>query len=98
MYPRASNVARSPPEDVYKRQMRERLPKETYKALKKTIQDGKTLDITVENVVANAMKDWACENGATHFTQWFQPMTGVTAEKHDSFISPTPDGNVIRCV
>ena len=75
--------------------MRERLPKETYKALKKTIQDGKTLDITVANVVANAMKDWACENGATHFTHWFQPMTGVTAEKHDSFISPTPDGNVI---
>ena len=75
--------------------MRERLPKETYKALRKTIQDGKPLDIAVANVVANAMKDWATEKGATHFTHWFQPMTGITAEKHDSFITPTPDGGVI---
>ena len=75
--------------------MRERLPKETYKALRKTIQDGKPLDIAVANVVANAMKDWATEKGVTHFTHWFQPMTGITAEKHDSFISPTPDGGVI---
>ena len=75
--------------------MKERLPKETYKALKKTTQDGKPLDITVANVVANAMKDWAIEKGVTHFTHWFQPMTGVTAEKHDSFISPTSDGKII---
>ena len=75
--------------------MRERLPKETYKALRKTMQDGKSLDPTVANVVANAMKDWAIEKGATHYTHWFQPMTGITAEKHDSFISPTPDGHVI---
>lgn len=75
--------------------MRERLPKVTYKALKKTIQEGKSLDINVANVVANAMKDWAIEKGATHFTHWFQPMTGITAEKHDSFISTTDDGRVI---
>jgi glutamine synthetase len=75
--------------------MRERLPKETYKALKKTIQDGNTLDLSVANIVANAMKDWAIEKGATHFTHWFQPMTGITAEKHDSFISPTMDGAII---
>ena len=75
--------------------MRERLPKETYKAMRKTMQDGKKLDISVANVVANAMKDWAIDKGATHFTHWFQPMTGITAEKHDSFISPAPDGKVI---
>ncbi len=75
--------------------MRERLPKDTYRALRKTMQDGKSLDPTVANVVANAMKDWAIEKGATHFTHWFQPMTGITAEKHDSFISPTPEGGVI---
>ncbi|MGN0470942.1 MAG: glutamine synthetase III, partial [Acutalibacteraceae bacterium] len=75
--------------------MKQRLPKDTYKALKKTIQDGKPLDINIANVVAHAMKEWAIENGATHFTHWFQPMTGITAEKHDSFISPTPDGKVI---
>ncbi len=75
--------------------MRARLPKETYKAIKKTNQDGKRLDIAVANVVANAMKEWAIENGATHFTHWFQPMTGITAEKHDSFISPTVEGGVI---
>ncbi len=75
--------------------MRERLPKETYKALQKTIKDGKRLDINIAHVVANSMKDWAIENGATHFTHWFQPMTGITAEKHDSFITPDSDGNVI---
>lgn len=75
--------------------MKSRLPKETYKAMKKTIHDGKRLDIAVANVVANAMKDWAVENGATHYTHWFQPMTGITAEKHDSFISPCSDGTVI---
>ena len=75
--------------------MKERLPKATYKALLKTIQDGDPLDINVANIVANAMKDWAIEKGCTHYTHWFQPMTGVTAEKHDSFINPTDDGNVI---
>ncbi|MEE0929672.1 MAG: glutamine synthetase III [Acutalibacteraceae bacterium] len=75
--------------------MKERLPKETYKALKKTIKNGAPLDINVANIVANAMKDWALEKGATHYTHWFQPMTGVTAEKHDSFINPTDDGKVI---
>ena len=75
--------------------MRQRLPKDTYKALQKTIQKGLELDRSVADVVANAMKDWATEHGATHFTHWFQPMTGVTAEKHDSFISPTKDGKVI---
>ncbi len=74
--------------------MRERLPKDTYKALKKTIADGASLEPTVANVVANAMKDWAIEKGATHYTHWFQPMTGVTAEKHDSFITPC-DGGII---
>ncbi|MGI5979626.1 MAG: glutamine synthetase III, partial [Oscillospiraceae bacterium] len=75
--------------------MRERLPKDTYKALQKTIKGGQKLDIQVATVVANAMKDWAIEKGATHFTHWFQPMTGITAEKHDSFISPTPNGQII---
>ncbi|MBQ7653705.1 MAG: glutamine synthetase III [Clostridia bacterium] len=75
--------------------MKERLPKETYKALHKTIENGKSLDPNVANVVANAMKDWAVEKGVTHFTHWFQPMTGITAEKHDSFISPIDDANVI---
>lgn len=75
--------------------MKERLPKEIYKSLKKTIEDGKDLDITVANVVANAMKDWAIEKGVTHYTHWFQPMTGITAEKHDSFISPQGDGRII---
>ena len=70
-------------------------PKETYKSLVKTIRFGHPLDMSVANVVANAMKDWAVEKGATHFTHWFQPMTGITAEKHDSFISPTKDGKVI---
>ncbi|MFT3951590.1 MAG: glutamine synthetase III [Oscillospiraceae bacterium] len=75
--------------------MKERLPKETFKALKKTIELGRPLDLSVANIVANAMKDWAIEKGATHYTHWFQPMTGITAEKHDSFISPTGDGTVI---
>ena len=75
--------------------MHDRLPKDIYRSLKKTIDEGKDLDIGVANVVASAMKDWAIENGATHYTHWFQPMTGITAEKHDSFISPQPDGTVI---
>ena len=75
--------------------MEARLPKETYKALQRTIKLGKHLDVNVANVVANAMKDWAIEKGVTHYTHWFQPMTGVTAEKHDSFIAPAPDGGVI---
>ena len=75
--------------------MREKLPKETYKIMQNTIQNGKRLDSEVANVVANAMKDWAIEKGATHFTHWFQPLTGITAEKHDSFISPTAGGQVI---
>ncbi|MBC8530495.1 glutamine synthetase III family protein [Gehongia tenuis] len=75
--------------------MRQRLPKDTYRALKRTIDEGRSLDRSVANVVASAMKDWAVEKGATHFTHWFQPMTGITAEKHDSFISPTAEGGVI---
>ena len=75
--------------------MRARLPKETYKVLKKTIVQGTHLELEIANVVANAMKDWAVEKGATHFTHWFQPMTGMTAEKHDSFISPSGDGQII---
>lgn len=75
--------------------MRERLPKATYKSLKKTIDLGLTLDESVAEVVASAMKDWAIEKGATHFTHWFHPMTGITAEKHDSFIAPTSEGKVI---
>ena len=75
--------------------MLERLPKATYKALKKTIQNGEPLDESVANVVASAMKDWAIEKGCTHYTHWFQPITGITAEKHDSFITPNGDGQVI---
>ena len=75
--------------------MQERLPKDVYKSLRQTIDEGKDLDLGVANAVANAMKDWAVEQGATHFTHWFQPLNGVTAEKHDSFISPTSDGRVI---
>ena len=78
------------------KKMQERLPKSTYKALKKTIQDGEPLDISVANVVAAAMKDWAIEMGCTHYTHWFQPMTGVTAEKHDSFIQPNGDGVIME--
>ena len=75
--------------------MQQRLPKETYKALKRSIKEGAPVTRDVANVVANAMKDWAAEKGATHFTHWFQPMTGVTAEKHDSFISPVENGKII---
>ncbi len=75
--------------------MKERLPLETYELLQRTIKNGKHLELGLANVVANAMKDWAIEKGATHFTHWFQPMTGITAEKHDSFISPAPGGKVL---
>ncbi|NCC76760.1 MAG: glutamine synthetase III, partial [Clostridia bacterium] len=75
--------------------MRTVLPKAIYKSLRKTIEEGIPLDPQVAEVVASAMKDWAISKGATHFTHWFQPLTGVTAEKHDSFISPTLDGRVI---
>ena len=75
--------------------MMERLPKDVYRSLRKTIDEGKDLDLTVANAVATAMKDWAVELGATHYTHWFQPLNGITAEKHDSFISPTSDGRVI---
>lgn len=75
--------------------MKERLPKEIYRAIRKTIEGGAPLTLEVANVVANAMKDWAIEKGATHYTHWFQPLTGLTAEKHDSFISPTSDGGVV---
>ena len=77
------------------RVMKANLPAKVYASLRKTIDEGKTLDISVANAVAAAMKDWAVANGATHFTHWFQPLTGVTAEKHDSFIAPSPDGGVI---
>ncbi len=77
------------------RKMEERLPHSVYKALKRTVQNGEPLDISVANAVANAMKEWAVEMGCTHYTHWFQPMTGVTAEKHDSFIYPGSDGTVI---
>lgn len=77
------------------RVMRDKLPKDMYKALRKTIENGTHLELDVANSVAVAMKEWAVENGATHFTHWFQPMTGFTAEKHDSFISPSGDGEVI---
>ena len=77
------------------RVMKARLPADVYRSLKQTIQKGAKLDPSVANAVAAAMKDWAVENGATHFTHWFQPMTGITAEKHDSFITPAPDGRVL---
>ncbi len=75
--------------------MHDRLPKEIYRSLRKTIDEGKELDLSVANVVASAMKDWAIEKGATHYSHWFQPMTGITAEKHDSFLSPQSDGSII---
>ena len=75
--------------------MKERLPKDIYRAVHKSIKNGSHLELDVANTVAAVMKNWAIERGATHFTHWFQPMTGLTAEKHDSFISPTPDGKVI---
>ena len=76
-------------------QMRERLAKDTFKELQKTIRDGSSLNPKIANAVANAMKEWALEKGATHFTHWFQPLTGVTAEKHDSFIVPDGHGKVM---
>jgi len=82
--------------DVFNEQvMKERLPKETYNALKATIKNGESLDINVANEVAKAMKEWAIEKGCTHYTHWFQPMTGITAEKHDSFLTPCENGKVI---
>ena len=75
--------------------MQERLPKDVYRKLKKTMREGTAIDPDVAAVVATAMKDWALSKGATHYTHWFQPMTGVTAEKHDSFISPTDNGGVM---
>lgn len=82
--------------DVFNEEtMKQRLPKNVFKTLKKTIAEGKELDSSIADVVASAMKDWAIEKGATHYTHWFQPMTGITAEKHDSFISPAGDGTVI---
>ena len=77
------------------RVMKATLSAEVYNSLKQTIDEGKALDVSVANAVASAMKDWAISKGATHFTHWFQPLTGITAEKHDSFISPSPDGGVI---
>ena len=74
--------------------MKARLPGDTYRSLKKTIDEGRGLDPAIADVVANAMKDWAIERGCTHYTHWFQPLSGVTAEKHDSFISPAGDGKV----
>ena len=75
--------------------MKTRLPKDAYEAMKRTIEDGRSLNLGIANAVASAMKDWAISKGATHFTHWFQPMTGITAEKHDSFITPTANGKVI---
>ena len=75
--------------------MQERLPSATYKQLMKTINDGEPMDLEVANIVAHAMKEWAIEKGATHFTHWFQPLTGITSEKHDSFLDPCPDGRAI---
>ena len=75
--------------------MRARLSADVYHSLKETIRKGKKLDLSVANAVADAMCAWAVENGATHFTHWFQPLTGITAEKHESFLSPAPDSHVI---
>ena len=77
------------------RVMKERLPEDIYNLCKRSFNDGKRMSLEVANVVAGAMKDWATERGATHFTHWFQPMTGITAEKHDSFIKPVGEGRVI---
>ena len=76
--------------------MKARLPKAVYKDLKKTIEEGTELNPAIADVVANEMKEWAIEKGATHYTHWFQPLTGVTAEKHDAFINPTDDGKVLQ--
>ena len=75
--------------------MQARLPKEVYEQVRQCIKLGTRLDGKTADVVANAMKDWSIEKGVTHFTHWFQPMTGITAEKHDSFIAPAPDGGII---
>src|SRR5258708_17245185 len=75
--------------------MKDRLPKEIFKSLKETMEKGAPLTLEVANVVANVMKDWSISKGATHYTHWFQPLTGKTAEKHDSFLSPQPDGSAI---
>ena len=93
----AFNVAEIFGEDVFNdKVMRERLPKKVYKELKKTIDEGTPLDLSVADVVAEAMKNWAVEKGATHYTHIFQPLTGVTAEKHDSFITaPREDGTIL---
>ena len=77
-------------------EMRERLPSSTYKSLKATIEKGQALDLEVANVVASVMKRWAIEQGATHYTHWFQPLTGITAEKHDSFLTPAGDGVIME--
>ena len=77
------------------RVMKANLSSDVYKSLKKTIDEGTTLDLSVANAVADAMKTWAVAHGATHYTHWFQPLTGVTAEKHDSFITPSPDGRIL---
>lgn len=91
------NIANLYGKDVFSLQvMRQRLPKETYKAMEKVINENEQLTLEVANLVANAMKDWAIEHGATHFTHWFQPMTGHTAEKHDAFFNPTADGSLIN--
>src|SRR3989338_4799735 len=91
-----SNITRLFGSNVFSdRAMKERLPKDTYRALRETIDRGAPLTLEVANVVANAMKDWAIEKGATHYTHWFQPLTSKTAEKHDSFISPTADGGIV---
>src|SRR5690348_10071336 len=74
---------------------RARLPKTVYRTLRRTITRGEPLDLSVADAIATAMKDWAVEHGATHYTHWFQPLTGITAEKHDSFLSPTTDGGAI---
>ncbi|MDE5943446.1 MAG: glutamine synthetase III, partial [Clostridia bacterium] len=75
---------------------KERLPKEIYKALRDTIESGKRLDTSIASAVASAMKDWAVSKGATHYTHWFQPLTGLAAEKHDSFIEPDGDGVIMH--
>src|SRR3989338_9661905 len=94
--PKESNVTQIFGSNVFNdRTMKEWLPKDTYKALRETIIKGAPLSLDVANIVANAMKDWAIEKVATHYTHWFQPLTGKTAEKHDSFIAPTQDGGVV---
>ena len=77
------------------KEQQERLPKPAYRALRATITRGEALDVSTADAVANALKDWAVEHGATHYTHWFQPMTGITAEKHDSFLAPTAEGTAV---